>query len=161
MQAQNTENTNPPLELGSIIEAEPVAFSFDTLGWKILFVILAFFISWLLFRFYKSYQKNAYRREAIKNINHLKTSLSSNKVELVSKVMFQLKQTALQTYSRKEVAALKGEEWLQFLDHKANLNYFSANNSTISEAIYKGSLGSSLNIESFLSSSIKWIKRHA
>ena len=62
------------LELRSIIEPDPIAFTFDTLGWKI---ILALFILLSLFLAYKlliKYKKNQYRRDAVKEIEAIITN---------------------------------------------------------------------------------------
>jgi hypothetical protein len=77
--------------------------------------------------------------------------------------MFLLKQTALQTYDRKQVASLKGENWLVFLDSKINQSFFIQHKDIIASVLYKNAFENSdaFEIKDFANSSIKWIKHHA
>jgi hypothetical protein len=77
--------------------------------------------------------------------------------------MFLLKQTALQTYDRKQVASLEGENWLVFLDSKLNQSVFIKHKDIIASAIYKNEVdySATFEIKDFAHSSIKWIKHHA
>ena len=50
--------------MGGILEPEPLPFSFDTLGWKILGALILIGLCIILIRQIKRYQKNTYRREA-------------------------------------------------------------------------------------------------
>ena len=77
--------------------------------------------------------------------------------------MFELKQTALQSYDRKTVAALEGEKWLQFLDKTIKQSTFSKHHDIIAKAIYKDEFkkNDNFNLNDFADMSIKWIKNHA
>ncbi|WP_034062477.1 DUF4381 domain-containing protein [Lacinutrix jangbogonensis] len=163
MQNEPANISNQTVELGALLEASPVAFTMDTLGWKILFGILILVTMWFLYRYYTAYKKKAYKREAVLKIKHLAELYKSNDVSLISETMFQLKQTALQTYNRTEVASLKGIEWLRFLDKKGNTTSFSKNENIITSALYNNKLDetSLFNRSDFVKSSIKWIKTHA
>ena len=160
----NSENiSNQTIELGTLVEASPVPFSMDTIGWKVLFGMFALFILWLLYRYYKSYQKNAYRRTAVLKIKQLEQAHQNNDASLISEIMFQLKQTALKTYNRTEVASLKGLQWLQFLDEKGKMTHFSMNEQVIKGALYSNQLDNAQHFNSaeFTASSIIWIRKHA
>ena len=163
MQTESANISNEPVELGALLEASPVLFSFDTIGWKILFGMIILFIIGMLYRYYKTYKKNAYRREAVHNILKLAEEHQSSHVSLISEIMFQLKQTALQTYSRAEVASLKGEEWLRFLDKKGKTTHFLKEGNIIAQALYNNQLDKKqeFRANAFVKSSIKWINTHA
>ena len=162
MQNEADNISNQTVELGALLEASPVPFSMDTIGWKILFGILTLLILQLLYKYYKFYKSNAYRRVAILKITQLAVANQNSSVYLISEIMFQLKQTALETYSRTEVASLKGLQWLQFLDNKGKTTDFSKNETVITEALYNNELDESnqFNSNAFVASSIKWIKTH-
>ncbi len=160
----NADNiSNQTIELGTLVEASPVSFSMDTVGWKVLFGMLGLFLVWLLYRFYISYKRNAYRRTAVLKIKQLAQAHQNSDASLISEIMFQLKQTALKTYNRTEVASLKGLQWLQFLDEKGKTTHFSKNEKVIKGALYSNQLDKvqHFNSAEFTASSITWIKKHA
>lgn len=163
MQNDQENISNQQIDLGALMEIEQVPFSMDTIGWKILFAILIFLISLFLYKYYTSYKKNTYRRLAVIKIKQLQQTLKNRDVDLISKTMFHLKATALQTYNKTEVASLKGLEWLKFLDEKGKTAYFSKNEAVITKVLYSDLLDKSdeFNKNEFITSSIKWIKVHA
>ncbi len=151
------------IQLNPIIDADPVQFTMDTIGWKILFIILLSALAILLYKSYLHFKKKAYRRVAVSKIKELSLDNKSSMSFLISQIMFELKQTALQTYERKTVAALEGEKWLQFLDKKMKQSSFSKHQDIIVNAVYKDEFkkNDSFNLNDFADMSIKWIKNHA
>ncbi|GGZ91717.1 DUF4381 domain-containing protein [Algibacter mikhailovii] len=151
------------IELSPIITPDPIPFTMDTIGWKILFIVLACLILFIAYTYYKKYKQNAYRRTAISNIQKLMHSKENTISTNIVQIMFLLKQTALQTYSRKQVASLEGENWLNFLDSKLNQAVFIKYKTSIASAVYKGEYtnSDSFKMDEFASNSIKWIKHHA
>ncbi|SFN55379.1 protein of unknown function [Bizionia echini] len=151
------------LELGSIMEPEPIAFTFDTLGWKVLFVILILLCLFGVWKLYLRYKHNQYRREAIAELQTLHGNTQLSEVAFITKSVFILKRTALQSYPRDQVASLKGESWLQFLNSQVSGMDFLKYKEAIANAVYKEALGNeeSFNKDDFFNMSLKWIKRHA
>ena len=149
----------PTLILQPIIEADPVQFSFNTTGWKVVFTIVILILIQVVYRLYLNYKKKQYRRDAIQEILKIQTK----DVDFITQLMFTLKKTALQTYGRKTVAKLYGDEWFSFLDDKVNGCNFFKNKELISAAIYKKELpkGTTFNQQAWQLISIKWIKHHA
>lgn len=149
--------------LSPIIEAPPIPFTMETLGWKILFFLLALCLLYVMYKFYIKYKHNAYRRSAIAQIEALKLQHSTGSSALISQIMFVIKQTALQTYDRKEVAALQGESWLLFLDEKLKKQFYTNHREVIASAVYKNEFknANSFNFNEFAETSITWIKKHA
>lgn len=151
------------IKLSPIIDADPIPFTMDTLGWKVLFFIVFLTILFIAYKYYLKYKHNAYRRKAIAKIQALiKLETASNSV-LISKIMFLIKQTALQTYNRKTVASLEGKPWLTFLDKTLNQSFYINHHEVIASAIYKNEFKKdiSFNKNDFANMSIKWIKNHA
>ena len=77
--------------------------------------------------------------------------------------MLLLKQTALHSYERKEVASLNGEQWILFLDKKVKGSDFNKIQKVIIKAVYqnKFDVNSNFNKERFITLSKNWIKNHA
>jgi hypothetical protein len=151
------------INLSPIIDADPIPFTMDTLGWKVLFVIVFLTILFIAYKYYLKYKHNAYRREAIAEIQALIKNETESSSALISKIMFLIKQTALQTYDRKTVASLEGEKWLDFLDNSLNKSFYKNHQEVIASAIYKNEFDNTrtFNPNDFANMSIKWIKNHA
>lgn len=151
------------IELKPIMEPTPVAFTFDTVGWKILFMLIVVMAIFIAYNLYKKYKKSQYRRDAISTI--LKINLN-NEIELsnfIKQIMFQLKQTALETFGRSKVASLEGDNWLQFLKETGKNTDFTSYKEEIFSSIYKDKtvLKDRFNKKEFTELSIKWINSHA
>lgn len=151
------------IKLNPIITPDPIPFTMDTVGWKVLFFLLFLLILFIAYRIFKNYKQNAYRRDAISQIQNLVANNKNGVTTIISQIMFLLKQTALQTYNRKQVASLEGENWLVFLDSKLNQSVFIKHKDVIASAIYKNEIvhSDTFEIKSFADNSIKWIKHHA
>jgi hypothetical protein len=151
------------LDLGTIIEPEPVAFTFNTIGWQVLFLILFIGIVSIIYKIYQNYQHNKYRRNAIQSIEKIATTFENNQVNGIIETLFILKKTALQTFSREEVASLNGEKWLDFLDQKAKHTNFKAYKNLVAHVVYKNEMNfdNDFNKNTFISMSKTWIKEHA
>jgi hypothetical protein len=151
------------IKLNPIIIPDPIPFTMDTLGWKILFLLLFLLILYIAYKYYIKYKQNGYRREAVSQIQNLITNNKNTASTTISQTMFILKQTALQTYNRKQVASLEGENWLVFLDSKWNHSEFIKYKDVIASAVYKNEFNNSGHFEvtEFANNSINWIKHHA
>lgn len=145
-----------------LFEPQIIAFSFDTIGWKLLFGISLAVILFIIGLRLKSYYKNRYRREAAKALNKLeKQSLEA--VQLIQQLAILLKQTAMHRYGRDAVAAASGSDWLHFVQNKCSgidMNDLKL----IFEANYNERLATNVTVDQqkHLIQTIKyWIKRHA
>lgn len=84
-------------------------------GWWLGLIIVSLLIGLLSRALVKRWQRNHYRRLALRQIKVLQT-LDKPTLEQVNKL---LKATALRTWPKREVAALHGAEWLQMLSDSA------------------------------------------
>lgn len=157
------DSQSSELELGAILEPEPISFSFNTIGWKILLVLLIFLIIYVGYRIFVTYKNNKYKRNAVAEIEALVKNNEQPLNSFITSVLIILKQTALQSYTRVEVASLQGDEWLSFLDEKVPGSNFTAYKTAITDAIYSKTLltKADFNKEEFTQLTIKWIKKHA
>ncbi|MFB9054595.1 DUF4381 domain-containing protein [Formosa undariae] len=151
------------LDLGDVIEPSPVPFTFETLGWKIVFFLIAVLIALVGYKIYQNYKKKQYLRDAVAEIQKLKQQTELSSVELINSILFVLKDTAMQSFGRKEVAGLYGSDWVNFLDSKVNTSNFKTDEPVILDAVYKHELQqtSAFNKEQFTNKSIHWIQHHA
>lgn len=151
-----------PIDIGVLYEPEPVLFSFETPGWYILTAFLIAIILFVFIKWFKNYKKNAYRREALKNLGIIKNRYSEQQDNLcLNDVMILLKLVAIKTFGRQLVANLHGNDWLQFLESKGQQTPFMNHKSAILNEIY--GVGSLDNTETkqIIELSRNWIKTHA
>lgn len=148
---------NENLQLTPIQEPAPIPFSFETIGWKILLIFILLLLIFSTFKWIQHYKKNAYRRIAIKHLLTIKNESDTS----INESAILLKSIAITAYGRKEVAALYGNEWLQFLESTGKNTLFTK---------YADSLlaiqNSNQNIDvttqkEILSLTKKWIQTHA
>ena len=154
-------NDSTQIALQPIMEADPIPFTMETLGWQFSFVLAGLLIGYLVYLFVLKYRANRYRRTAIQEIKSLESSITD--AAFITQCMFQLKQVALQSYDRNKVAALTGEKWISFVDEHEKSVDFTAKSDVIFKAIYKGELpeATQFNRNAFSNECVNWISRHA
>ncbi|MEM6363732.1 MAG: DUF4381 domain-containing protein [Planctomycetota bacterium] len=95
-------------QLRDIVEPPPASWWPPADGWfYVSFLILVWSILWLV-RGYQRWRRNAYRREAIAELN----DLTEGDLVGLSRL---LKRVALVGYPRRRVASLVGTDWTEFL----------------------------------------------
>ena len=112
------ELLNPLAEqLHDIILPEPIGWwPLAASIWVLLIIILGILIG-LAAYFWHRYQQHSYRRMAIADVK--KQAEHHNDTELLHQLNATLKQVAMTTYGRHQVAPLTDEAWLAFLASKA------------------------------------------
>ena len=111
------ENVDPLAELRDIHLPAPPELWPPALGWWILAALLTALFCYGIYRTYQIWQKNAYRRHGLKELESLFTREHQN-TELLADINDLLKRVALKCSPREEVAHLTGESWVAFLDSK-------------------------------------------
>ncbi len=140
------------INLQNIYEPEAVQFSFDTIGWKIMAVILLLIVLTITFFVIKKYIKNKYRREAISRLTQTQS---------IQDILVIVKQVCMQTYGRQTTADLHGNQWFSFLDSKVKSSLFIPLEKEVLNALYQQKEISLEVKNQLLSNSKKWIKTHA
>lgn len=141
--------------VGQIYEPDAIPFTFETIGWKICLGLLILLLSYFIFLFYRYYAAQAYKRNAIKALQHL------DKQEITS-VFVLLKQVAIHTYGRDKIASLYGDDWFSFLDSSSSMQpFFNPNKNIFKKALYQNEKMDQLDWNQLLSHSKRWIKHHA
>jgi hypothetical protein len=95
-------------------------------GWQVLAVIA---LAWLIvraIRIFRTWWRNRYRREALRQLQQLQQQADGELHKVVEQLPFYIKATALHAYPRATVASLSGDAWLAFLDAHCSDASFSA-----------------------------------
>ena len=154
------KNNSSSEELGNILEPAPLTFTFEAIGWKILTILLFIVAIAVLFRKLKLYNKNKYRREAIKKLILVEVENTSNQSK-INHLNIILKQVAMTTFGREQVAALYGDAWFSFLDSKQKGSAFEKYANTFKNALYDDIEVDNDTLEAISGITKKWINHHA
>ncbi len=101
-------------KLHDFYQPAPVSWTPQTIGWYIVFGIVALLLLWFVVREVRLWMRNRYRREALRE-------LASASPEQLSAL---LKRTALAAWPREQVASLSGDKWLSFLVESSAIHSF-------------------------------------
>jgi Ca-activated chloride channel family protein len=101
--------------LNDIVTPESIPLVPQTIGWLVLLIVVIVATLAIVVVVRRRYRRNAYRREALEIVND--TPLA----ELPALV----KRVALVHAPRSDIAALTGDEWLQYLDRSYGGNGFT------------------------------------
>lgn len=116
--------------LHDIVVPAPVPWLPPAPGWYALGLTLLLFLLWGTVVWYRHWQRNAYRRQALAELARIENALDGDKAAhlLLPRLPELLKRTALAAYGRGEVASLSGKTWLDFLDRSIDKPLFSGDN---------------------------------
>ncbi|MBB2750854.1 UNVERIFIED_ORG: hypothetical protein GGI57_001530 [Rhizobium aethiopicum] len=95
----------------------PVSIMPQTWGWLLVAVLLAAAaLTWAVVA-YRRWQRNAYRREALKRLAVIETAIGNpqGQAEAAEALCELVKRTALSAWPRAQVAGLSGAEWAKFV----------------------------------------------
>lgn len=150
------------IDLGPLYEPDAVRFSFETPGWYVLGILLLLVATFLFFSWLNRYRKNAYRREALKNIARIEHhSLNQNEGNQLNDIWVLLKLVAMETFGRQEVAQLYGDEWLEFLESKGKNTPFTHYKQYIAKTLNATISLDPKETRSLIELSKRWINTHA
>nr|WP_301334006.1 DUF4381 domain-containing protein [Vibrio agarivorans] len=106
---------------------QPVSWMPQTLGWKVLFIIVMVGIAIWSYRIWVEFNRDRYRRDALRQIRQLTLDHQALNMPdiLLRKLNIIAKTTAMQAYPTQDIAALYGEDWLEQLNrtcHEVDFN---------------------------------------
>ncbi len=145
---------------------EPVAMTPQAPGWLVLAGLAALCAAWLLWRGYRRWARNAYRRHALTELEKLKADRGApeHRSRVLGELSALVKRTALSAYPRAEVASLAGEAWLGFLDGSIGSTEFTRGpGRALAHLAYAPSAGATLSedeISGLLGTVRRWIRKH-
>lgn len=145
------------ITIGEPIAPEPVAFSFEAPGWTYLVIGVLLIILLIGFYWLWSYQKNAYRRKALKQIHEFNGN-SAEKARFANTV---LKRTALDFLPRSIVTDSENAFYLS-LNGQVKKAVFNENDAALAREVNYGdsSAIAETELDAHLSRIILWIKKH-
>ena len=139
-------------DYGSILEPDPVIFSFGAPGWTYVVILGVILGVGLGLGWVYVYYKNTYRRKAI---NQLQKLTDLGQINVI------LKSLAIQSFERHEVAELYGERWIEFLLSKLKNHKFSCKELTGTiEKIWDVQTVTSQELNHFKRFSSFWVKHY-
>ena len=150
------------IDLGPLYEPNAVRFSFETPGWYLMGGLLLLFAFLFFLKRLKRYQKNKYRREALKTIAGIEQNLQNlNESNQFNDILILLKLVAIKAFGRQEVAQLYGNEWLEFLESKGIRTPFTQYKQIILNTLYEPTLVDLKETKVLIELSKKWTRTHA
>ena len=97
----------------------------QTLGWKIVALILLLYAVKKSYTAWRTYQRNAYRREALAWLGNLPAYSNLQEQGIYRQLPALLRKTAQQAFGREEVSQLSNERWERWLDQQCEKTVFS------------------------------------
>jgi len=103
--------------LADVVVPDPVSWSPQAWGWKVLAGVLLVAALALAVRWVRRFAANRYRREALADLVALEASFDSEsgRAAALAEMAVLLKRTALTAWPRDDVASLSGGAWIDFL----------------------------------------------
>lgn len=103
--------------LADIAVPPPVSMMPATWGWALLAAVLALLIAAAALRWLRQRRANRYRREALAALEALRPHLAApeSRAEALRAMAPLIKRTAIAAWPRRDVAALSGPDWVEFL----------------------------------------------
>ncbi|WP_417602335.1 DUF4381 domain-containing protein [Owenweeksia hongkongensis] len=144
------------LNLGPLQEPSDVAFTFETIGWPILAILMLILI--IVFSFFQiiKYKRNQYRREALAELK----KVTAGEMNLTH-CMVLVKRTAIHAFGREKTGKLAGKEWFSFLDENAKNVAFLSVQTEVEALIYKDEMPENTAKEKIIKNTKNWIATHA
>ena len=128
--------------LADIALPQPVSMMPQTTAWAVLGLLILLLIAFACWRWYRRWEANRYRREALVDLRKIEAGLAATTTrgEALVALPVLLKRTALSIWPRESVAGLHGTGWTGFLDaHSGGPVFPIASARFFEEAEYRGS----------------------
>lgn len=134
----NATHVDPLQGLRDIHLPAPVSLWPPAPGWWIVASIIILLLIGAIW-WWRRWQQRAYRRTALKELEHLQSRLAAGETEtsIIAELSILLRRTAMSRYGRDEVAALHGKDWLAFLDRTGRHTSFSSEGGALLDAPYR------------------------
>ncbi len=129
-------------QLADIAMPQPVSMMPQTWAWTVLGCVVLLLIAFACWRWYRRWEANRYRREALADLKKIEGRLaaSATRGEALVALPVLLKRTALVLWPRETIAGLHGTGWTGFLDaHSGGPVFPIASARFFEEAEYRGS----------------------
>ncbi len=156
MQGQNPLDQLRPNHL-----PDPIGIWPPAIGWWVLAALIMLMVTGIGYWLIRRWKNNHYRRQGVKQANHLLALYSQHKNSLrfAHDCNRLLKQVALHAYPQKDVAGLHGQQWQAFLAEKGQDQQFI---NGAGEAFGEGRFSPDWtpDIDALHKLTLSWIKKH-
>ena len=105
---------------------EPVSWWPQTPGWYVLSAAVLAGLAWFGWRLYLRHQHNSYRKEGLAQL----AAMSSNSAA-AGGLPILLRRSALHAASREDVAGLRGDQWIAWLNQSAGRELFNSSDADV------------------------------
>jgi len=145
-----------------IVAPSPVSLLPSSPGWRYLAIVLLLLGLWWSWKWLQRWRRNRYRKTALIELSQL-VEYHSFEESLLAPLAALLKATALQCRPRTEIAALRGEQWLDWLDRQCPRPLFSENSRyLLTQALYRRrSAVETAHISRLVMETKLWIQQHS
>lgn len=140
-----------------VLPPDPVSWLPVTAGWKGLAILALAWSAWLLFRGYRRWQRNRYRRDALRELARTRGAEPAARLESIAAL---LKATALAAYPRREVAPLYGGAWTGWLASEGAGLSEESQRLLASDQYRPGSQVDAAAVEQLAAEAAQWIGNH-
>lgn len=138
-------------KLHDFYQPAPVSWAPHTIGWWVVFGVLALLVLWFAVHEIRRWLRNKYRREALRE-------LATTSPEHFSTL---LKRTAIVAWPRERVASLSGEKWIGFLAQSSSINTFEESpGNRIEQVALSAAALSTEDRDKLRDLAAQWIRRH-
>lgn len=141
-----------------VVSPQAVSWMPQTIGWWWLGAALLGLGLHYLWRRLRHWYRNRYRREAVQRLQALPGDDPFEQLLEVNKL---LKLTAMQAYTREQVASLSGQDWADFLNSQCAAPTFSpAQCQALTTAVYGSGAVDRDAIVALIDASLNWVREH-
>lgn len=137
---------------GQLIQPQPVRFALGAPGWYVLGALILLALVGAVWLVLRRYRRNRYRREALAELK----GYGGGKQAVYPANML-LKRVAVLRYGRSSAAAIRGMEWIAFLNRARGASLFGVEDAALLEQLYGAGKG---DPEGFIRRSEEWIRKH-
>ena len=112
--------------LHDIVVPEAVSWWPLAPAWYAIAVVILVVSVWFVARSAYRWHRNAYRRDALTQLQQLKATISpETAASVLGELATLMRRVALTVYPRTQIAGLTGDAWLNFLDASADTTEFA------------------------------------
>lgn len=147
--------------IGTLIEPQPVQFTWGAPGWYVLAGLLLVVIVAVIVMIVRHYRRNRYRSEALAWLVSREKEMSQHPEVVVYDATMLMKRIVISRYGR-EHASVREREWIGLLNDTCKGQLFSDADSTwLTQSLYAGGTKiAAADVQAYLNKTRTWIKRH-
>lgn len=148
--------------LRDIVLPPPIPWLPPAVGWRLIVAALATTALVALWRAFRRWRSNAYRREALRALGEIEARLRAGEPAAIAAVEISvlLKRAALAAFPRETSADLTGDRWAAFLDRTGGARDFTEGPGSVLWPLAYGAARDSADLTGALKAARRWLDRH-